>query len=74
MSVGTYEIRVTLQYAIRMQAQSREEALEEWRDEASFSGWNGEGLSEEAETILAVLNRKRQSDYEPTVELIEENP
>lgn len=70
MPIGTYEIRVTLKYVIRVRATSREGAIAFWRERGSKDAQGN--LTEEAKAVLEALNLKRLSDYEPEIELIEE--
>ena len=71
--MNIYEIRPTLKYAIRLRATSRENAIAKWRKRGSRDLQGN--LTEEANLLLRLLDGNAdRTDYEPTVELIEETP
>lgn len=66
-NLAIYEIRPTLQYAIRLTAKSPEDALAKWRKRRAIDQG---ALTAEAKIVLRLLDSKRK-DYEPPVELVQ---
>lgn len=62
-----YEIRPTLQYAIRLVAKSPEDAVAKWRKRRAVDQGK---LTSEGQLVLKLINNKSK-DYDPPVEAVQ---